>query len=141
MKKFVLLITICIHTLYADFDYTVENTNFTISQDTGIFNADKRHLYNYDRLRFRGDYTQDKFFATIIADGVNYIGHDYINSLEFEYIKLIKSDTPFKTQSGFHNYDNGSAYAKLYRLYGGYEDDKNRVTIGLQNIPIGVGRI
>lgn len=141
MKKVVLLITICIHALYADFDYSVENTNFTISQDAGTFNADKRYLYNYDRLRFRADYIQDEFFATIIADGVNYFGHEYMNSLEFEYIKRIESDTPFKTQSGFHNYDNGSAYAKLYRLYGGYEDDKNRVTIGLQNISMGVGRI
>ena len=119
--------------VFADFDYTVNNSNFTVSN--------KNYMYNYNRLRFRGDYTQDKFFASVIADGVNYLGSKYTNSTTFDYIKSVSSDTPFKTQSNFHDYDNGEIYSKLYRLYGGYEDNENKVVVGLQNISMGVGRI
>jgi len=140
IKKTVLLSLLSL-SLFADFDYRVENSNFTISQGSLNPQNNTTYLYNYDRLRFRGDYTDEKYFATIIADGVNYLGDEYTSSNDFEYIKQIKSDTPFKTQTSFHDYDKGSAYAKLYRLYGGYEDSQNRVVAGLQNISMGVGRI
>lgn len=117
----------------AEFDYRIDNSNFTISQDSII--------YNYDRLRIRTDYTNDNFFATLIADGVNYYGNEYVDSNTFSFIKSIESDTPFSTQSSFHDYSGGSTYAKLYRLYGGYEDEKNRAVAGLINISMGVGRI
>ena len=140
-KKLLLTLALTALTLLADFDYSVSNTNYTISQGSVFPNDDTTYLYNYDRLRFRGDYTQNDFFVTFIGDGVNYFGDDYVNSLSFEYVKLFEADTPFKTQSTFHYYNNGSAYAKLYRLYGGYEDESNRVIVGLQNITMGVGRI
>jgi len=121
--------------------YKLENTNFSISQISLLPDSTERYLYNYDRLRFRGDYTHDDFFLTLIGDGVNYYGKNYRDSPNFAFIKLQKSDTPLQMQSGFHNYESGSIYAKLNRLYGGYEDDKNRVVIGQQNIAMGVGRI
>lgn len=133
MMKFLFLFLSLYSFIYAEFDYRVENTNFTIGS--------KDLTYNYDRLRFRTDYYEGNLFVTLIADGVNYLGMDYLNSLEFAYLKTIKSDTPFKTQSEFYEYKNGSAYLKLYRLYGGYEDDVNRIVVGLQNISMGVGRI
>ena len=141
MIKRLLLLSLLSLSLFADFDYRVENTNFTISQGSVNPQNSTIYLYNYDRVRFRGDYTNENYFTTIIADGVNYLGEEYTDSNDFEFIKLIKSDTPFKTQTGFHDYDKGSAYAKLYRLYGGYEDSQNRVVVGLQNISMGVGRI
>jgi len=140
-RKVVFLLLLFAHALMADFDYSVNNSNFTISQGLKVLNSNKAYLYNYDRLRFRGDYKQDKFFCTLIADGVNYYGHDYTNSNIFDYLKLQKSDTFFSTQTSFHDYHEGNAYAKLYRLYGGYEDGKNRVVVGVQNISMGVGRI
>ncbi|MCD6173839.1 MAG: hypothetical protein J7J96_08675 [Sulfurimonas sp.] len=133
MMKLILLLFLFPHAMMADFDYRIENTNLSISQDSVI--------YNYDRLRFRGDYFQNNFFSTIIVDGVNYYGQKYINSKEFTLIQSIESDTPFLTASNFYNYDNGSAYSKIYRAYIGYEDAKNRVVFGLQNITMGVGRI
>ncbi|MEN8303885.1 MAG: hypothetical protein ABFQ64_07430 [Campylobacterota bacterium] len=141
MIKKLLLLSLLSLALFADFDYRVENTNFTISQGSVNPQSSDSYLYNYDRLRFRGDYTNESYFATVIADGVNYLGQKYTSSNDFEYIKLIKSDTPFKTQTGFHDYDKGSSYTKLYRLYGGYVDSENRVVVGLQNISMGVGRI
>lgn len=136
IKKLIFCLFLFVHILYADFDYTVNNSNFTISQGSALLGEEKRYTYNYNRLRFRGDYTDDGFFGTIIADGVNYLGDSYIDSESFEYIQKIKSDTPFNTKT-----NNGPRYAKLYRLYGGYEDGKNRVVAGLQNISMGVGRI
>jgi len=117
----------------AELNYNVTNRNFTISKD--------KTTYNYDRLRLQLDYSEDEFFSTIIADGVNYYSKEYVNSAEFRYLKLLKSDTPFDTQTDFYNYGEGESYAKLYRAYGGYEDDDNVITFGLQNITMGVGRI
>ncbi|MCK4974701.1 MAG: hypothetical protein KAR81_05570 [Sulfurimonas sp.] len=130
-----------VSSLFADFDYKVDNTNITISQGSSSLNEDKTYMYNYNRLRFRGDYTDENYFATIITDGVNHLGHSYIKSNTFEYVKLSHSDTPFTTQTNFKDYGDGAIYAKLYRLYGGYEDSDNRVVVGLQNISMGVGRI
>jgi hypothetical protein len=129
------------NTLSAAFDYKIENSNFTISQNSEIQENEESYLYNYDRLRFEGSYTEDGFFISIIADGVHYFGNEYINADEFALLKQIESDTPFKTQSSYKEYENGAAAAKIYRLYGGYEDAKNRVVAGLQNISMGVGRI
>ena len=125
----------------AELDFTVSNTNYTISQGSIFPSDDTRYLYNYDRLRLRADYKNENFFATIIADGVNYLDHDYVNSTSFQYVKLVKSDTPFSTQTNFHEYYDGNIYAKLYRFYVGYEDDHNRIVAGLQNISMGVGKI
>ncbi len=142
MSRFVVLSLLFLpFTLWAEFDYRVENTNITISQGASSAVVDDSYLYNYDRLRFRGDYTQDDFFATLIFDTVNYLGSDYVDSYTFSYLKTREADTPFRTQSDFHNYGSSSVYAKVYRVYGGYEDDKNRVVVGLQNISMGVGRI
>ena len=139
-KRFALLLALLPNLAFGDFDYTIDNSNFTISQGSAT-ELQKDYLYNYDRVRFRGDYNKDEFFATIIMDGVNFFGNDYVTSESFDYVKQIKSDTPFKTQTEFSDYNGGSAYAKLYRLYGGYVDEYNRVAIGVQNITMGVGRI
>ncbi len=127
--------------LSADLDLTVSNTNYTISQGSIFPGDDTRYLYNYDRLRVRADYKNENFFATIIGDSVNYLGSEYINSASFGYIKNQEADTPTSIQTSYHDYGSGSIYAKLYRLYGGYEDESNRVTLGLQNITMGVGRV
>ncbi|QOY51383.1 hypothetical protein [Candidatus Sulfurimonas baltica] len=135
-KKLLLIVVLLLHVAYADFEYKISNSNFTISQGSIFANEDETYMYNYNRLRFRGDYIESGFFSTLIADGVNYLGDEFINSNTFEYIKHVKSDTPLKTKT-----NEGSLYAKVYRLYGGYEDNKNRVVVGLQNISMGVGRI
>jgi hypothetical protein len=131
--KTLLLLSLLFSIVFADFEYKVENANLTVSS--------KDLTYNYDRLRFRGDFFQNDFFVTIIGDGVSYYGQDYLDSSEYMYVRNIHSDTPFKTQTAFREYDNMSTYAKLYRLYGGYEDSDNRIVVGLQNISMGVGRI
>lgn len=124
--------------LFGEFQYSIDNTNFTISQNSSEY---EDFVYNYNRLRFQGDYTNDILFFTFIGDGVNYYADSFINGDDFEYVKLFKSDTPFKTQTEFKEYSNGVGYAKLYRAYGGYEDEYNRIIMGLQNISMGVGRI
>ncbi len=137
--------------LFADFDYTVTNTNFTIDQATAFpaqyaaafpeLSFEDDYLYNYDRLRLDGTLTHEGFYATLIADAVNYYGESYVESIDFSYIELLNPDVPFKTRTSFHDYGTGTWYAKLHRLYGGYEDDRQRITLGLQKITMGVGRI
>ncbi|MEA2028006.1 MAG: hypothetical protein U9N49_03405 [Campylobacterota bacterium] len=127
-----LLIVLLSSFSYSEFNYKVENSNFTISQN---------NTYNYHRLRLELDYKKNNFFATIIGDGVNYYGKDFINSTQFSIFTTIKSDTPFDTQSDFTIHDKSANYAKLYRAYMGYDDMTNRIVAGLQNITMGVGRI
>lgn len=127
--------------LMAEVSQRIENTNFTISQGSVFPNDNTRYLYNYDRLRYRTDYFDDTLFFTFIGDGVNYLGSKYVDSDSFSFRELLHADVPFRTQSEFHYYDKGSIYAKLYRMYGGYEDEENRIVLGLQNISMGVGRL
>lgn len=141
INKIIFISILVLQSLYADFEYRINNSNFTISQDSIIPNEDETYIYNYNRFRFLGDYKNENIFSTLIIDGVNYIGNKYTESNSFSYLKKQKSDTSFKTQTAFHDYENGSSYAKIYRLYAGYEDNQNRIVLGLQNISMGVGRI
>ena len=127
--------------LHADIDFRMENTNFTLSQASYDPQEDVRYLYNYNRLRGYADWHEGNFFIKAIGDVVNYLGEDFTTSTSFGYIEQLHSDTCWKTQSRFNHYSNGAVNTKLYRLYGGYEDDKNRVVLGLQNITMGIGHI
>ena len=133
LRKAIIILFFLKYSIYADIEYRINNTHL-------IHSADET-TYDYNRLRIQVDYNKNNFFLTLIGDGVNYWGDTYIHSQSFDYLQQIQADTPFKTQTAFKDYDNGSIYAKVYRLYGGYEDEKNRVIIGLQNITMGVGRI
>jgi len=141
IKRIFLFFHLLLYTAYAEFDYSINNTNITSSLSSVLPTEDKEFLYNYNRLRFQGDYINENYFSTIIADAVNYLGHNYINSTAYSFVKGQESDTPFETQTSFNNYYEGEVYAKLYRLYGGYEDNDNRIVVGLQKITMGVGRI
>jgi len=141
LTKLLVLFFLLSSLLKAEYEYSVENNNFTLSQGSAFPGVQKDYIYNYDRLRVDINYFEGDFFVKFIGDGVNYLGSEYVNSASFKYIQGSKSDTPFKTQSSFYNYEKGSIYAKLYRAYAGYEDNKNRVTLGLQNITMGVGRL
>ncbi|MDH4944492.1 hypothetical protein [Sulfurimonas sp. C5] len=132
-KIFFLLLIFSSEVLFAEIDFKTENTNITIKEDA--------YTYNYDRLRFSLNWKEDGYFTTLIADGVNYYGNKYIDSDLYHIRKLVQSNTPFKTQTDYLKYKSGEAYAKVYRAYGGYEDQNNRVIVGLQNISMGVGRI
>ncbi len=140
-KKLFFLLLFFAEFLFADEGYRVTNTNITLLEGSVTQAEDKRYMYNYNRLRFYADYEQDRYFGSVISDIVNYYGDSYTSSNSFEYLKNSRSDTPFETQTNFKDYGKGAVYAKLYRAYVGYEDAKNRVVAGLQNISMGVGRI
>ena len=127
--------------LFAEVKWRVENSNFLLSQASYVPLEDEQYTFDYNRFRIRADWQQENFFATAIGDGVSYLGSNFTKSHSFGYLKLLHSDTPFQTQTSFNDFDKGSAYAKLYRLYAGYDDGKSRVVAGLQNINIGVGHI
>ena len=140
IRLFILVVS-SLTLLNAEFDSSITNTNFLLSQGSSLANEGKEYIYDYNRLRFRGDYTKGDYFTTAIADVVNYIGNSYINSTIFAQVRALESDTPFETASSYSNYYEGTSYTKLYRLYTGYEDEKQRIVVGLQNISMGVGRI
>lgn len=120
-------------------EITFENSNFTLN--TPIDNTKKNKFYNYNRFRTTISLYEDNWFFTSIADVENYLGKKMINSSSYLTNKNTNADTPFATQTSTTNYGDGEYKAKLYRMYGGYVDDKNRVSLGLQKISMGVGRI
>ncbi|MDX1296450.1 MAG: hypothetical protein R3302_09280 [Sulfurimonadaceae bacterium] len=122
-----------------EYETTFENSNFTLS--TPLDGTGNRELVNYNRFRVTEHIRHEEWFITAIGDIENNLGQDYINSVSYRAASQIRSDTPFATQTGTTNYGEGEFYAQLYRLYGGYADDMHRVSLGLQKVSMGVGRI
>lgn len=134
----VVLILLFQSVLLAEFNHRIENTNITILRDKKQVDP---YVYNYNRLRFYGDFTDENFFASLIADGVNYYGNEFVSSVDFTHIRLMQADTPFRVRSNFYDYKRGRFFTQIYRAFAGYEDEKNRIIVGVVNIPMGVGRI
>jgi hypothetical protein len=132
MHKIAVVFILLSCSLFAKYNLNITNTNITVED---------KYLYNYNRLRVDTEYFKDEYFIKTIADAVNFYGKNYVVTEKFNYIKLQDADTMYKTKTNFYNYEDGTTYAKLYRLYGGYDDGYNRVALGLQNITMGVGRI
>ena len=119
--------------------FNIENTNFLLRQPN-IDNT-KAFIYDYDRLRLSVQWREHGYFLTAIGDVVNYLGYDYVHSPDFVYVNKIRPDIPFRVNTDPQSYGPGVAYARIHRLYGGYEDDVQRVSAGIQKISMGVGRI
>lgn len=140
MRYMMMLFAFAVSTL-AQESFRVENTNFTLSQASFIPGEDARYSYNYDRLRLYYDYREDAYFFHTSADAVHYLGKTFTHSETFDYLEALHADTPMRIQTAFQHYSSGASAAKLYRLYGGYQDDHNRLVAGVQNIAMGVGHI
>lgn len=117
----------------------IENTNFLLRQPN-LDNTDA-FLYDYDRLRLTAQWRERGYFLTAIGDAVNYLGYDYVHSPDFDYVDAIRPDIPFEVRTEGQRYGTGVAYARIHRLYGGYDDGVQRVSAGIQKISMGVGRI
>ncbi|MDP3464513.1 MAG: hypothetical protein Q8R86_01935 [Sulfuricurvum sp.] len=122
-----------------EFETTYENSNFTLSSP--LDGTGKQELYNTNRFRLTENFHEENWFATAIGDIKNILGYDTINSISYKTASAIRSDTPFSTQSGTYDYTEGETFVQLYRLYGGYADEKQRISLGLQKVSMGVGRI
>lgn len=118
---------------------TFENTNYTLSRP--LIETGERMAVNYNRFRVADTSQQGPWFMTAIADLENYLGRDYVRSEEYRFLSSQHTDTPFKTQTEGHSYSEGEFFAQLYRLYGGYMDERHRISLGLQKVSMGVGRI
>jgi len=121
-----------------EFETTFENSNFTLF--VPLNSLGKHELVNYNRFRLTEHIRIDNWFLTAIGDIENTLNINYINSYRTANI-MIRSDTPFSTQTSTYNYKEGEIYSQLYRLYAGYADEKHRVSFGLQRVSMGVGRI
>ncbi len=118
---------------------TFENSNFLIAAPED--GTGKRLWYDYDRFRATAAVREGNWFATAIGDIEHTLGQDYVNSASYRAASLLRSDTPVPTQTGTTHYGEGELYAQLYRLYGGYADGTHRVSLGLQKVSMGVGRL
>lgn len=140
MKKALLIgMLLSVSVSAADFESTFENSNFTLSSPLNGTGDSKP--VNINRFRISEQLREGNWFATAIGDIKNTLGRDTINSSSYQAASALGSDTPFATKTGTKNYYEGQVYAQLYRFYGGYADEKQRVSVGLQKVSMGVGRI
>ncbi len=116
----------------------LENSNFVISQG---FSEGERVLYDYNRLRLYDTLRHKGWYAELIGDLKNYYGEALVNSEGFAYAEGLDADTVFATRSRSAEIGSNRAFVQLYRAYGGYADEQHTVTLGLQKISMGVGRI
>lgn len=123
----------------AESQMIVENSNFTLSAP--LNGTGESRLYNTNRFRLTEHLRDGNWFATAIGDIKNSLGRDTINSSGYQAASALDADTPFATKTATKDYYEGQLYAQLYRLYGGYADEKQRVALGLQKVSMGVGRI
>lgn len=123
----------------AESETMFENSNFTLVSPPGGTGESK--ISNINRLRLIEHLREGNWFATAIGDIKNSLGRDMINSSGYKAASALRSDTPFSTQTATKDYYEGQLYGQLYRLYGGYSDEKQRVSVGLQKVSMGVGRI
>ncbi|MDD3774695.1 MAG: hypothetical protein PHV08_01920 [Sulfurovaceae bacterium] len=139
MKIIKILLTLTICSWAFENEYSIENTNFTLS--VVPYTADERIFYNYNRLRL--DYTlkKENWHINFIGDIDNYYGKEYMQSDEYIFSRMIKADTPFDIETSTHNYDGGELFGRIHRLNIGYNDETHRLIFGLQKITMGVGRI
>ena len=134
-----ILIILCFSLAAAEHEYSFENSNFTLSSIP--YESDERLLYNYNRLRLNYKLKEDNWYLSFIGDIDNYYGEKYIQSSEYQFLRSIKSDTPFDIQTNAKDYGNGEVFGRIHRFNIGYADEKHNVVFGLQKISMGVGRI
>lgn len=125
--------------LAAEFETTFENSNFTLSMP--VEGSGEPEWYNYNRFRLTEHIREANWFVTAIGDIQNHLGRRVVQSSSFQAADALRSDTPFSTRTGTYDYAEGELYARLYRFYGGYADERHRISFGLQKVSMGVGRL
>ncbi|MFY9142002.1 hypothetical protein [Sulfuricurvum sp.] len=123
----------------AETESTFENSNFTLNMP--INGTGEHEWYNYNRFRITENIRENNWFVTAIGDLQNHLGNAVIHSTSFQISDSVRSDTPFATRSKTYDYTEGELNGRIYRLYGGYADERHRLSFGLQKMSMGVGRI
>lgn len=139
MKKWLAGIFLSLSAYSAETESIFENSNFTLNMP--LNGTEEHHWYNYNRFRITENVREDNWFLNAIGDIQNHLGNAIIHSTSFQAADSARSDTPFATRSKSYDYTEGEFNGRIYRLYGGYADDRHRLSFGLQKVSMGVGRI
>lgn len=139
MRGLLVGIVLTLSSSATEFETTFENSNFTLSMP--INGIGEHKFYNANRFRMSEHIHENNWYLTAIGDIQNHLGYDILHSDTFKAADAVRADTPFEIQSGTFDYSEGEMYARLYRFYGGYVDERHRISLGVQKVSMGVGRI
>ena len=113
------------------------NTNFIQYAKSDLAN----YTFDYNRFRWENRSYMDNFSTLLIVDNDTIIGSKYLDETSGSPFDttLYNPDIPFNTSTkiGSNPYDR----LKLYRALVKYQDEQHALTIGLQRVAFGVGRI
>ncbi len=122
------------------FNYKLSNTNFTYNGQSPLDN--RPYTYNYDRLRNDIDLGYgNKLHFKLICDLENFVGYSYLTSPEQKALSAAKFDLPLDPYHETIDEDEQLLRGYLYRAYLTAYLPRSSLTLGLQRIPLGVGKI
>ncbi len=125
----------------AEVDAIFSDTNFvTYYRDS---DSDKHIFYDFNRLRSDIDIknSSGKISLKAIGDIETYLGDSFIDTDAYKLIEDVDPDLPINPYLNILQEDTLFARFYLYRLYTEFKMDKSNLTLGLQRIPFGVGRL
>ena len=126
---------------WAEFDITFSDTNsvnYYYDSD-----SDERIFYDYNRLRSDLDIkdSSGQISLKAIGDIETYLSESFIDTGAYKLIEDADPDLPINPYLNILQEDSLFARLYLYRLYTEFKADKSSLTLGLQRIPFGVGRL
>lgn len=102
---------------------TLENSYFALQREVP---------QHYNRIRLEPECYEGAWFAYASLE---------VSALSAQETPIPQDDLPFTATRTLYAQETFRAWAQPYRLYAGFDDGTHRLTLGLQSIAIGVGRI
>lgn len=141
MKK--ALLTLCLlASVFADeveSDNTFSNTNFVQNAQGTLNSVDFNYKFDYNRFRWENKSYFGDFSSYLAIDNDSILGPSFLDTAYGKRSTNYTADVPFETSKKLG--DNAYDRAKVYRALVKYEGDQHALTLGLQRVAFGVGRI
>ncbi|MDD5457444.1 MAG: hypothetical protein PHV30_10510 [Candidatus Margulisbacteria bacterium] len=138
-KRLIRVFVLC--TLFA-FSHSLElsnsETNFLFSVKD---NTAGQYFYDYNRFRTEINEQSDTFSWKGIFDLETFMGEQYLKSASYLAARQQQLNLPLYPYLYLNDGQQLNARLYLYRLYGTWQNGPHNLTLGIQRIPFGVGRL
>ena len=134
-----ILLILLFNTSMANVEIDFANTHITYlkKNTTDLY----YYLADYNKLRTNVFHTWGPLKNTLMVDWENFMGKDYLNSASYTAIKNATFNLPFTPYRYLYQSDTVAGRVFLHRAYTEIQNQNNTLAIGLQSMPMGVGRI
>ncbi|MBN2894853.1 MAG: hypothetical protein JXK05_03055 [Campylobacterales bacterium] len=103
-----------------------------VALENSYFALQRTHLEHYNRLRLEPECYTEAWFAFASLE---------VSAMNAQEAAIPEDQLPWRTTRTLYAEQPLKAWVRPYRLYGGFDDGTHRLSLGLQSIAVGVGRI